>query len=208
MNTNESDGWGTLGTKLKEILMRRALLSLLFVLCGIGRAATVTVGTATDAAGEKATGFIQVPAGVDAALNIPVIVVNGAKPGPTLALIAGAHGTEYASIIALQKLAQSSDPTQLSGALIIVPLVNPASFEEKVPHLNPVDKKNMNRFYPGKADGTQTERASWAITKQVIEKCDYLLDYHGGDLDENLRKYSYWPDTGNPKIAAATRAMV
>jgi predicted deacylase len=188
--------------------MRRILLSLLFALCGIGRAATITVGTATAAAGEKTTGFIQVPAGTDAALNIPVIVVNGAKPGPTLALIAGAHGTEYASIIALQKLAQSSGPAQLSGALIVVPLVNPVSFEEKVPHLNPVDKKNMNRFYPGKADGTQTERASWAITKQVIEKCDYLIDLHGGDLDENLRQYSYWAQTGKSSQDAISRGMV
>src|SRR5205823_5151203 len=104
--------------------------------------------------------FIQVPAGVDAATSIPVIVINGAKPGPTLALVAGSHGTEYASILALQKLAQSADPGELSGALIVVPLVNLPSFAQKVPHLNPVDGKNMNRFFPGQPDGSQTERAS------------------------------------------------
>jgi predicted deacylase len=188
--------------------MRRVLLSLFLVCCGIGHSATLTVGTATAASGQKATGYIQVPAGVDPAIGIPVIVVNGAKPGPALALIAGAHGTEYASIIALQKLAEAADPQALSGALIIVPLVNPASFEEKVPHLNPVDKKNMNRFYPGKADGTQTDRASWAIAKQVIEKCDYLIDLHGGDLDENLRQYSYWAQTGKSSQDAVSRGMV
>ena len=91
------------------------------------------------------------PAGVDAATNIPVIVINGAKPGPKLALVAGSHGTEYASIIALEKLAQSVSPAALSGTLIIVPLINLASFAQKVPHLNPVDGKNMNRMYPGKA---------------------------------------------------------
>ena len=101
-----------------------------------------------------------------------------------------------------------SEPSQLSGAVIIVPLVNPASFAQKVPHLNPVDGKNMNRFYPGKADGTQTERVSWAIAKQVVDKCDYLLDFHGGDLDENLRRYVYWADTGNPKLDNVTRGMV
>ena len=37
----------------------------------------------------------------------------------------------------------------------------------------------MNRFYPGKADGTQTERASLAITKEVVEKSDHLIDLHG-----------------------------
>jgi len=70
-----------------------------------------------------------------------------------------------------------------------------------------VDSKGMNRIYPGKPDGTQTERASWAVTKEVIEKCDYLIDYHGGDLDENLRRYSYWADTGNAAMDAVSRRM-
>ena len=181
---------------------------LVLVFCGAARAADVAVGTATARPGERATGYIRVPAGVDAAADIPVIVINGAKPGPVLALVAGAHGTEYASIIALEKLAQSADPSGLSGTLIVVPLLNVASFLQKVPHLNPVDGKNMNRLYPGKLDGTQTERASWAITRQVVEKCDYLIDYHGGDLDENLRPYSYWADTGNDRLDANSRGMV
>src|SRR5215475_3133136 len=100
-------------------------------------AAALTVGTANAQSGAKASGYIQVPAGADAAASIPVIVVNGARPGPVLALVAGAHGTEYASILALQKLAQAADPAELSGTLIIVPLINVPSFAQKVPHLNP-----------------------------------------------------------------------
>jgi predicted deacylase len=76
------------------------------------------------------------------------------KPGPTLALVAGAHGTEYASILALEKLIQELNPAEVSGTVIIVPLVNIASFEQKVPLVNPVDGKNMNRFYPGNPNGT------------------------------------------------------
>ena len=76
----------------------------------LAQAADFTVGSATAHSGQKATGYIAVPAGVDAASNIPVIVVNGAKPGPVLALVAGSHGTEYASILALQKLAQVGRP--------------------------------------------------------------------------------------------------
>ncbi len=174
---------------------------------GTGWAADVTVGTATAKPGQRATGFIQVPAGVDAGTNIPVIVVNGANPGPKLAIVAGAHGTEYASIIALEKLGQSISPTDLSGTLIVLPLINLASFAQKVPHLNPIDGKNMNRLYPGKADGTQSERASWAIAKQVIEQCDFLIDLHGGDLDENLRRYVYWPVTGKELFDLETRMM-
>src|SRR5512146_1114212 len=136
------------------------------------------------------------------------MVVNGAKPGPVLAVVSGAHGTEYASIIAVEKLMAAVDPAALSGTVILVPLVNRASFDLKVVHVNPVDGKSMNRFYPGKADGTQTERASFAITREVVEKCDHLIDLHGGDLDEDLRPYSYWTKTGNASQDAVSREMV
>src|SRR5712692_3212145 len=163
-----------------------AFLSL-FCCISVSAQSSFTVGTATAAPGQKATGLLEVPAGVDPATNIPVVVFNGAKPGPVLALVSGAHGTEYASIIALETLILDLDPSQLTGTVIILPLVNLPSFEQKVPHINPVDKKSMNRFYPGKKDGTQTERASFLITKEVVDRCDYLIDFHGGDLDESLR---------------------
>src|SRR5215470_17530793 len=180
---------------------KSVLAAFLFAtfLCLSVRAQSFTVGTATAAPGQKSAGFLQVPAGVDAATNIPVVVVNGAKAGKILALVSGAHGTEYTSIIAIEKLIGALDPAQLTGTVILVPLVNVASFEQKVPHVNPIDGKSMNRFYPGKTDGTQTERAVFAITREVVEKCDYLIDLHGGDLDEDLRPYSYWIKTGNAK---------
>jgi predicted deacylase len=182
-----------------------------FLLCGLSvpqDRSTFTVGSATARRGQKVTGFIAVPAGVDAATNIPVAVVHGAKPGPVLALVSGAHGTEYTSIIALEKLIGRLDPADVSGTVIIVPLVNIPSFEQKVPHVNPVDGKSMNRMYPGKMDGTQTERASYLITKQVVEQCDHLIDLHGGDLDESLRPYSYWTKTGNETQDRISREMV
>ena len=193
-------------------MSRAALAAALGILFGAFAAAgaergSFTVGTATAAQGREATGTIDVPAGVDAALHIPVAVFHGPWPGPVLALVAGAHGTEYASIIALEKLIGRIDPTELSGTLIIVPLINIPSFEQKVPHVNPVDGKSMNRFYPGRAEGTQTERAAYAITREVVERSDYLIDLHGGDLDENLRPYSYWSRTGNEKQDATSRAM-
>src|SRR5229473_2082485 len=166
-----------------------------------------TVGTASAAPAEKSSGTLEVPAGVDAATSIPVVVVNGAKPGKVLALVSGAHGTEYVSIIAIEKLIAALDPAQVTGTVILVPLINIQSFEQKVPHVNPVDGKSMNRFYPGKADGTQTERASYLITKEIVDRCDYLIDYHGGDLDESLRPYSYWPLSGNAEQDKVSREM-
>jgi predicted deacylase len=184
---------------------------LALVLCSLAAAqdrATFTVGSATAARGQKALGVIEVPAGDDAGTSVPVAVFHGAKPGPALALVSGAHGTEYASIIALEKLIGLLNPAEISGTVIIVPLVNIPSFEQKTPHVNPVDGKSMNRMYPGKMDGTQTDRVSFLITKQVVEQCDHLIDLHGGDLDESLRPYSYWTKTGTEQQDRVSREMV
>jgi predicted deacylase len=167
-----------------------------------------TVGTVSAAAGQKVAGTIEVPAGQDPGLSIPVVVVHGSNPGPVLAIVAGAHGTEYASIIAVERLIGMMEAPRLSGTLILVPLVNVPSFERIVPHLNPVDGKNMNRMYPGRADGTQTDRASYLVTREVVEQADHLIDLHGGDLDENLRPYSYWTKTGNEPQDSISRNMV
>jgi uncharacterized protein len=184
------------------------LFALLPGLSAFAQKPSFRVGTAAAAPGEKATGFLEVPAGVDAATSIPVVVLNGAKPGKVLALVSGAHGTEYASIIAIEKLIGQLDPAQITGRVILVPLVNIPSFEQKVPHVNPVDGKSMNRFYPGKADGTQTERASYLITREIVDRCDYLIDYHGGDLDESLRPYAYWSPTGREAQDRISKEMV
>jgi hypothetical protein len=192
--------------------MKATTLALLIALTSAAGAQQpaqrLAVGTASAARGQTATGVISVPAGSDAGYDIPVAVVNGARPGKVLALAAGSHGTEYASIIALERLIGELDPAAISGAVIILPLINVASFQRIVPHLNPVDGKNMNRFFPGSLQGTQTDRASFLITREVIEKSDHLIDMHGGDIDESLRPYSYWTKTGNAAQDSISRDMV
>ena len=153
---------------------------------------TFSVGTATAERGMTATGTIAVPAGSDSGLSIPVAVIHGARPGPVVAFVAGSHGTEYSSIVALQRLIPRIDAKALAGTVIIVPIINIASFEQMTPHLNPIDRKSMNGNYPGDANGTQSQRALALITSQVVVPADVVVDLHGGDLDENLRPYSYW----------------
>src|SRR5262249_38302035 len=121
---------------------------------------TFSVGTASARRGQKTLGTLNVPAGIDAGYDMPVAVVHGARPGPVLAVVAGAHGSEYASIIAVEELIGGVNPADISGTLILLPIVNVPSFEKIVPHVNPVDGKSMNRFYPGNPNGSQTERAS------------------------------------------------
>ncbi len=182
------------------------------LLAGVARAQdahpSFTVGTATAQRGQKAYGVLNVPAGPDAGYDIPVAILHGAKPGPVLAIVSGAHGTEYASIIAVEQLIDAVKPADLSGTLILVPLVNVPSFEKLTPHVNPTDSKSMNSRYPGDLNGTQTDRASFVITRDVVDQCDHLIDLHGGDLDENLRPYSYWTVTGNQAQDQASRAML
>jgi uncharacterized protein len=194
--------------RLLRFLPAFGAMLLLVPIFTCAQRAPFSVGTATAAPGQKADGYIEVPAGVDAGTNIPVVVVNGAKPGPVLALVTGAHGTEYVSIIAVEKLIGELDPAQISGTVILLPLVNIASFEQKVPHVNPIDNKSMNRYYPGKIDGTQTDRVLYMITKDVVDHCDYLIDYHGGDLDENLRPYAYWGAVGKEEQDRVSKQMV
>ena len=169
--------------------------------------ATVTVGTATARRGERAYGALIVPAGSDSGTTIQLAVVNGAKPGPVVAFISGAHGTEYTSVVALTKLIDRIDPKQLAGTVIIVPLLNVGSFEQMVPHINPVDKKGMNAAYPGSVTGSQTDRALAMVAEQVVKPADVIVDLHGGDLDEDLTPYSYWMRSGKTAQDAASRAL-
>lgn len=154
--------------------------------------ASFAVGTASATPGTTAYGAIAVPAGSDSALSIPVAMIRGARTGPVVAFVAGSHGTEYTSIIAMQQLIARIDPKQLHGTVIVAPLVNTPSFLTMTPHLNPVDRKGMNAGYPGDPGGTQTARALAAITAQIVDPADVIVDLHGGDLDEDLRPYSYW----------------
>ena len=73
--------------------------------------------------------------------------------------------------------------------------------------MNPVDKKGMNAQYPGSPSGTQTERALGMVAEQVVKPADVIVDLHGGDLDEDLRPYSYWMRSGNSAQDSASRAL-
>ena len=110
---------------------------LLFPLFVQAQALPFSVGTATAAPGQKSTGYLEVPTGVDAATNIPVIVINGEKRGPVLALVSGAHGTEYTSIIAIEKLINLLDPSQIAGTVILVPSSTFNPSKRRSPMLTP-----------------------------------------------------------------------
>ncbi len=158
--------------------------------------APVRIGPVTAGPGEKVSGFLEVPAGIDSGTRVPITVLRGRQPGPTLALVAGTHGSEVAPIIALQRVRAALDPTQLRGTVILVHVANMPSYLKRTIYYSPVDGKNLNRVYPGRANGTVSERIAYVITNDVIDKSDYLVDMHAGDGNESLRPYTYWNKLG------------
>ena len=164
------------------------------------------VGEIVAQPGEQASGWLVVPDGVDPGTRIPVSVFNGAKPGPLLALIAGTHGSEYTSIVALQRVRARLDPARLAGSVILVHMANPTTFYGRRIYFSP-DGKNLNRVYPGQADGTISQRIAYAITAHVIAPATHVVDMHCGDGNESLRPYSYWQVTGDPAIDAAGKRL-
>src|ERR1039457_3267960 len=151
--------------------------------------------------------MIDVPAGIDAGTQVPVTTISGARPGPVLALIAGNHGYEYPPVLALQKLRARINAAELSGTVIMVHVANMPSFLGRTVYFSPVDGKNLNRVYPGRQDGTVSERIAFAITTQVIEKADYVLDLHCGDANEWLRPYVYQTIIGHPAMDDAIAGL-
>lgn len=193
---------------IKKIYLLCLLLWSLAFLTLAALSQPIKVGEVAANPGEKKSGFILVPAGQDgSSVKIPVTVINGVNKGPILALIAGIHGYEYPPILALQRLHFELDPTQLSGAVILVHIANVPSFLKRTIYYNPYDWKNLNRVFPGKKNGTMSERIAFQITKEVIDKCDYLIDNHCGDGNEDLMPYLYCAEIGQAEVDAQTREL-
>ena len=191
------------------------LLASSSLLAAAGASRALTVGAVSAEPGQIVSGWLEVPEGpsppgssgsADRGTRIPVTVANGASPGAVLALVAGTHGYEYTSIIALQRLRARLDPARMSGAVILVHLANPPTFYGRRIYYGP-DGKNLNRMYPGRPDGTISERIAHAMTEEVIAKSTHLADMHCGDGNESLRPYSYWMISGNPAIDEASKQM-
>jgi len=194
-------------------LFTRVSALLAFVLLASRAAAQppFTIGSISAAPGTVASGTLAVSPGAGATKDdgamIPISIVHGIRPGPTLALTAGVHGQEYTPVLALQRLLRRIDPQSLAGTVILVHVANMPSYLARTIYYSPVDGKNLNRVFPGTADGTLSERIAATITREVIERATHVIDLHCGDGNESLRPYSYWITTGPPAVADAGKQM-
>jgi N-alpha-acetyl-L-2,4-diaminobutyrate deacetylase len=127
-------------------------------------------------------GFLRLPYSRDdsawGSIMIPIAVIRNGK-GPTALFSGGNHGDEYEGPIALFDLARTLDVKDVSGTVIIVPAMNYPAFREGT-RTSPIDKGNMNRSYPGKPDGTVTQKIADYFTRELLPRADVVLDFHSG----------------------------
>ncbi len=188
-------------------LLRTGLILLLFGATARAQQ-PFSVGPVSAAPGTIATGELAVPARAgDQGTTIPISVINGTRPGPILALTAGVHGQEYTPILALQRALKTIDPKTVTGTVVLVHVANMPSFLARTIYYSPADGKNLNRVFPGKPDGTLSERIAHTITREVIERATHVIDLHCGDGNESLRPYTYWITTGKADVVEAGRQM-
>ena len=110
-------------------------------------------------------------------IRIPVTIVNGELPGPTLFLSAAAHGDELNGIEVVREVAHEMDHSDLRGTLVCLPVLNVAGFLAQQRYL-PIYDRDLNRSFPGDPDSTSAKRMAAEIYDNFIEPADVGLDFH------------------------------
>jgi len=158
-------------------------------------------------AGSKKHGFLVVGETATDEVKIPLMVVNGSSPGPTLCLVAGTHATEYAGIVAATEMYCNSDPKSLSGRLIIIPVLNMPSFQDRIPYVCKIDNLNLSTVFPGDKTGTMSYLIAYETYEKVFKKANYIIDLHGGEIGEEMMSITIFAKTGDEKIDAQCETM-
>ena len=132
---------------------------------------------------------------------IQMTVICGNHPGKTLVVTAGVHGCEYVGIEALRSLGNELEPDKLSGRLILLPLVNPEGFYHGAKQIIPSDGQNLNRMFPGSKEETFSSQLAKVLEKTLYPEADFLMDLHGGDVNEALTPLIFFPTAVPEKLA-------
>jgi N-alpha-acetyl-L-2,4-diaminobutyrate deacetylase len=127
-------------------------------------------------------GFLRLPWSRDESawgnLMIPIAVIRNGD-GPTALLTGANHGDEYEGPIALADLARTLTLDEVRGRVIVVPFMNFPAFRA-ARRVSPIDGGNLNRVFPGRADGTVTEKIADYFQRTLLPLADIVLDFHSG----------------------------
>lgn len=140
-------------------------------------------------------------------IRFPVGTIHGSADGPTLTVLGGMHGSEFAGIEAAIRLFNQVDPAKLSGTLKIGMIYNFPAFYNNLGFLVPQDGKNSSRMFPGRLDGTYSEVMAYYFMENFLSQSDYYVELHGGDIPEALIPFVALPVVGNEKVDAASRGL-
>jgi hypothetical protein len=157
-------------------------------------------------AGEKVQRMIEMTLAKES-VSLPIFIIRGRKDGPTLAVTAGVHGTEYASIEAAFRLGKTLNPDDISGKLVILPITNMPSFKKRTIYVGPHDGKNLNRVFPGNPGGTFSEALAYQVFNELIRKADFYIDLHGGDMNEALVPCLIYAPSGNEEVDSVSVSL-
>lgn len=114
-------------------------------------------------------------------LFIPLHRLEGAAAGPTLGLSAVVHGDEPLTNEVVRRVLTETDPADLRGTLLAVPIANPLAFEALARH-TPIDQLDMNRNFPGAPAGWLSEQMAHALATRFVSQLDYHVDLHTGGI--------------------------
>ena len=112
---------------------------------------------------------------------VPACLVNGDQPGQSALLMAGNHGDEYETEIALMKLARDVDPATVVGRLIIIPVLSmdaAHAFARCWPEGSGSEGTNFNRAFPGAPDGDTAGLLAHYISHVLFPDVDVVFDLH------------------------------
>ncbi|MGD0308565.1 MAG: M14 family metallopeptidase [Acidobacteriota bacterium] len=166
----------------------------------------LSVGSLSASSGEKKFGVNKIVL-QDQTYSLPMWLIHGARPGPTLVVTGGVHAAEYASIAAALDLGRSLAPDKLRGRVLVVPILNVPGFSARSIYICPLDGKNLNRVFPGNSGGTASEQVAHWVFQNVLKQADYYVDLHGGDLIEALIPFTIYFRSGNEKVDQASLDM-
>nr|WP_246592292.1 succinylglutamate desuccinylase/aspartoacylase family protein [Aminobacter anthyllidis] len=111
-------------------------------------------------------------------IPIPIVCIRNGN-GPTALLVAGNHGDEYEGQVALSKLARQLDASELRGRIIILPALNYPAVDAGR-RVSPLDQGNLNRMFPGDANGTPTDMIAHYVSEVLLPLADIVIDLHSG----------------------------